>query len=184
VESQRIADIAAIGGAFVCNSTGSATTTNSAVGNIVAFNGRSSTTATPSVGNSPSGDGNQAVQVTVMTSNPLLLAKAVTTSGALSVSATAYPEIKPGAPGCVIALSGSGTGVSLTGGATLSASGCAVGSNTTVTAHACSNTITTPVVDDDNTAPTPSWALVPPSGHRQFGKATFRPPILSPATRR
>jgi hypothetical protein len=164
VENQRIADIAAIGGAFVYNSTGSATTTNSAVGNIVALNGLSSTTATSSVGSSPSGDGNQAVQVTVTTSDPLVLAKAVTTSSTLSVSATAYAEIKSGTPGCVIALSGSGTGVSVTGGATLSASGCAVASNTTVTAHACSNTITTPVVDYNTTAPTPSCALVPPSG--------------------
>ncbi len=164
VESQRIADIAAIGGALVYNSTGSATTTNSAIGNIVALNGLSSSAATSSVGNSPSGDGNQAVQVTVTTSDPLLLAKAVTTSGTLSVSATAYAEIKSDAPGCVIALSGSGTGVSLTGGATLSASGCAVASNTTVTAHACTNTITTPVVDYNTTAPTPSCALVPPSG--------------------
>jgi hypothetical protein len=164
VENQRIADIAAIGGAFVYNSTGSTSTTNSAVGNIVALNGLSSTTATSSVGNSPSGDGNQAVQVTVTTSDPLLLAKAVTTSATLSVSATAYAEIKADAPGCIIALSGSGSGVSVTGGATLSAAGCAVASNATITAHACSNTITTSVVDYNTTAPTPSCALVPPLG--------------------
>lgn len=164
VENQRIADIAAIGGAFVYNSTGSSSTANSAVGNIVALNGLSTTAATSSVGSSPSGDGNQAVQVTVTTSDPLLLAKSVTTSSILSVSATASAEIKADAPGCIIALSGSGTGVSVTGGATLSASGCAVASNTTVTAHACSNTITTPEVDYSTTAPSPSCALVPPSG--------------------
>src|SRR5947208_7411103 len=62
VENQRVADIAAIGGALVYNSTGSTTTTSSAVGNIAALNGLSSTAATSSVGSSPSGDGNHAVQ--------------------------------------------------------------------------------------------------------------------------
>jgi len=43
VENQRIADIAAYGGALVYNSTGSTSSTSSAVGNIAALNGLSST---------------------------------------------------------------------------------------------------------------------------------------------
>lgn len=164
VENQRVADIAAYGGALVYNSTGSTSSTSSAVGKIASLNGLASTAATSAVVSSPSGDGNQAVQVTVTTSDPLVLAKVVSASTTLPVSATAYAEIKASAPGCVIALSGSGTGVSLTGGATLTASDCAVASNTTVTAHACSNTITTKYVDYNTTAPNPSCALVPPSG--------------------
>jgi hypothetical protein len=100
----------------------------------------------------PTGDGNQAMQVTVTTSVPLNLARVLTSSASLSVGATSYAEIKSDAPGCVIALSGSGTGVALTGGATLSADDCAVDSNAAVTTHACSNTITTEAVSLPQTA--------------------------------
>ena len=93
-----------------------------------------------------------------------MLSRVLSSTATLPVSASAYAEIKGNAPGCIIALSGSGTGVSLTGGATLIASDCAVASNTTVIAHACTNTITTKYVDYNTTAPSPSCALVPPSG--------------------
>jgi uncharacterized membrane protein len=63
VENQRVADIAAYGGALVYNSTGSASSTSSAVDNIVTLNGLSSTAASSNVVTSPSGSGNQAVQV-------------------------------------------------------------------------------------------------------------------------
>ncbi|HTV45628.1 MAG TPA: hypothetical protein VMF05_09960 [Stellaceae bacterium] len=99
-----------------------------------------------------------------MTSDvPLLLARVLTSSASLPVSATAYAEVKTDAPGCIIALSGSGSGVSLSGGATVSADGCAVASNSTVTTHACSNTITTPTLDYDSGTP-PTCALVAPAG--------------------
>jgi Flp pilus assembly protein TadG len=74
VENQRIADIAAYGGALVFNSTSSTTTAGSAAQNLASLNGLTSSAANPSVVNSPTGDGNQAVQVTVTTSDPLLLA--------------------------------------------------------------------------------------------------------------
>ncbi len=125
-ENQRIADLAAYGGALVYNSTGSTTSANGAVSNIVALNGLTSSNATSAIVSSPTGDGNQAMQVTVTTSVPLNLARVLTSSASLSVGATSYAEIKSDAPGCVIALSGSGTGVALTGGATLSANDCAV----------------------------------------------------------
>jgi len=143
VENQRIADISAYGGALVFNSTSSTTTAGFAAQNLASLNGLTSSAANPSVVNSPTGDGNQAVQVTVTTSDPLLLAAVLTTSPTLSVSATSYAELKANAPGCIIALSNSGTGVTVNGGATVSAPNCAVASNSTVTAHACSNTITT-----------------------------------------
>jgi len=120
-ENQRTADLAAYGGALVYNSTGSTTSANGAVSNIVALNGLTSSNATSAIVSSPTGDGNQAMQVTVTTSVPLNLARVLTSSASLSVGATSYAEIKSDSPGCVIALSGSGTGVALTGGATLSA---------------------------------------------------------------
>ncbi len=163
-ENQRIADLAAYGGALVYNSTGSTTSANGAVSNIVALNGLTSSNATSAIVSSPTGDGNQAMRVTVTTSVPLNLARVLTSSASLSVGATSYAEIKSDAPGCVIALSGSGTGVALTGGATLSANDCAVDSNSAVTAHACSNTITTEAVNYNSSTAPPSCSLAAPSG--------------------
>lgn len=139
LEDQRIADTAAYSGALVFNSTNSTTSANSAVGNIATLNGLSSSAATTLVGNSPTGDGNQAVQVTVSTSAPLLLARVLTTNTSVPVSATAYAEIKANAPGCIIALSGSGTGISLSGTGSLTANNCKIASNTTICANSGEN---------------------------------------------
>ena len=161
VENQRVADIASYGGALVYNATGSDTSARSAASNLASLNGLTGD-ASYSRASSPTGDSNQAVQVTVTTSDPLLLARVVTTSTTLSVTATSYAEIKDNAPGCIIALSGSGTGVTVNGGATVSAANCAVASNSTVTAHACSNTMTTAAIDyNSSTAPSPTCARRP-----------------------
>jgi hypothetical protein len=179
VENQRIADISAYGGALVFNSTSSTTTAGFAAQNLASLNGLTSSAANPSVVNSPTGDGNQAVQVTVTTSDPLLLAAVLTTSPTLSVSATSYAELKANAPGCIIALSNSGTGVTVNGGATVSAPNCAVASNSTVTAHACSNTITTAAIDyNSSTAPSPTCALQKSGGGTPpISKATTTDPL-------
>ena len=114
-ENQRIADLAAYAGALVYNSSGSSTSASGAVSNIMALNGLLSSNATSAIVSSPTGDGNQAMRVTVTTSDPLILARVLTTTATLSVGATSYAEIKADSPGCVIALSPSGSGVSLTG---------------------------------------------------------------------
>jgi Putative Flp pilus-assembly TadE/G-like len=176
-ENQRVADLAAYAGALVYNSTSSTASAESAANNVAALNGLSGD-ATPTVVTSPTGDGNQAMQVTVTSNVPLLLARVLTSNTTMAVSATAYAEMKSNAPACVVALSGSGSGVALTGGATLSATGCTVASNSTVTAHACSNTITTPIVDYDAGTP-PTCSLVPPAGKSsvQTNKTTTADPL-------
>jgi Flp pilus assembly protein TadG len=103
MENQRIADIAAYSGALVYSSTDSADSTSSAVADILQLNGLSGSDASTSVVSSPSGDGNKAVQVMVTTSDPLLLARVLTTNAALSVSATGIAEVGGGG-GCILAL--------------------------------------------------------------------------------
>ncbi len=97
-EDQRVADLAAYGGALVYGSTGSESSATSAASNIAALNGLSSG-VTPSVVSSPTGDGNNAVEVAVATNVPLMLARVVTTNTTLPVSATAYAEIERQRPG-------------------------------------------------------------------------------------
>jgi len=156
-ENQRAADLAAISGAVVYNSTSSTTSMNSAVNAVAALNGYSGD-ATGSLVTSPSGDGNQAVKVVVTTTDPLSLARVITASTSLPVSAASYAEIVPANdPGCIIALGGSGSGVTVTSASNITANNCAIDSNTTVTASSAS-TITTPVIDYGTTAPTATSA--------------------------
>jgi Flp pilus assembly protein TadG len=146
MEDQRIADTAAVAGARVYDETQSSSAVTTAVTNIAALNGISSGNVNSSIVNSPTGDGNQAVSVTVGSQAPVTFSRLLMHSAStstLSIQASAYAEMKPGGAGCVIALSGSGNGVNLTGSGTISAPGCAVASNQTINCHSSSNPITT-----------------------------------------
>src|SRR5215831_4889003 len=185
VENQRVvADLAAYSGALVYNSTGSSSSTNTAVGKIASLNGLTTSAASSSVGSSPSGDGNQAVQATVTTSAPLLLARVLTTNTTMPVAATAYAEINANAPGCVIALSGSGSGISLSGTGSITADNCQVESNTTICANSGANPsdkITTKYLSyGSGTNPASSnYTISPPSGTSSvhISKATSSDPL-------
>ncbi len=177
-ENQRVADLAAYAGALVYGATGSSTDATSAATNVAALNGFSSG-ATPTVVSSPTGDGNNAVQVTVTSSVPLLLARVLTANTTLPVSATAYAEVKSDAPGCIIALSGSGTGVNLSGGTAITADNCAVASNNAVTLSG-GTTITTKNVDYGTSYSTSGGSsIVPPSGTASviYSKVTTADPL-------
>ena len=165
MENQRVADLAAIGGANVYSATSSETDAAAAVTNVASLNGIPSSAITSAVVNSPSGDGNQAVQVTVATTVPLVLSRVIWSQASLPVRVSAYAEIKAGAPGCVIALGTGGTGVTLSGGTAVNASGCAVDSNNSVSVP-CGTTITTKYLGyDSSSAPSePCNGIQPPSG--------------------
>ena len=165
MQDQRVADLAAIGGANVYNETSSASDVSAAVTNVATLNGISGASITSALVNSPSGDGNQAVQVTVSTTVPLVLSRVIWSQASLPIKVTAYAEMKSGAPGCIIALNTSGTGVTLSGGTSVTASSCAVDSNNTVSVP-CGTTITTKNVGyDSSSAPSqPCNGIQPPSG--------------------
>jgi Flp pilus assembly protein TadG len=183
-EDQRVADLAAYGGALVYNSSGSSSTdATSAASNIAALNGLSSGVS-PSVVTSPSGDGNKAVEVTITTSVPLMLARVLTTNTTLPVSATSYAEIDANAPACIVALSSSGTGISLSGTGSITADSCTVASNSTVCADSGANpsdVLTTKIIDyGSGSSPSSSkCTLTPPSGTSavQTNKTTTTDPL-------
>jgi Flp pilus assembly protein TadG len=168
-ENQRIADLAAFGAALVYNSTGSTDSATGAAENVVILNGLPSGDSTTALVTSPSGSGNQAMQVTINTAVPLLLSRVLSSRATLPVSATAYAEMKAAAPGCIIALSSSGTGISLSGTGSINAPDCAVASNSTVCANGGANpsdVITTKVIDYNSGASpaSSSCTLTPPAG--------------------
>jgi hypothetical protein len=165
VADQRAADSTAYAGALAYNATSSTTTMSAAVGNLASLNGLAAGAAVASLVASPSGDGNSAVQVRVTTAAPLYLARIFQSSRSLSVSATSYAEVKPGAATCIIALLPSGTGVTLAGGTSITGSNCSVASNNTVTVP-CGTTITTKTVDYNSAAvpSQPCGGIKPPAG--------------------
>jgi hypothetical protein len=182
VEDQRIADLAAYSGALVYNSTSSTSSTSSAVGKMASLNGLSSTSASASVGNSPTGDGNQAVQVTVATSAPLFLARVLTTKTTIPVDATSYAEISSSEPGCIIALNPSGTGVTVESAAGITADSCAVESDSTVTAESASNITTIAINYNSATPPTATSAstIAAPAGKTlAISKSSVKDPLAA-----
>ena len=113
IQDQRLADAAAIAGATVYDETNSNSSMNTAVSNVAALNGLNGTIAAAIV-TSPTGDGKQAVQVTVTTHAPLLLSRLLMPSASsVTINATSYAEMKPGEAGCIIALNTGGTGVTV-----------------------------------------------------------------------
>jgi hypothetical protein len=166
-DTQRVADLAAYSGALAYNAVGTTDALNTAVDRIGTLNGIAAGDLAASVGTSPSGDGNSAVEVTVTTEVPLALAHVFSTATQLTVTASAYAEIKSSSAGngCVIALNTGGTGVTLSGGTALNAPACAVASNYTVSVP-CGTTITTIVVnyDSSSTPSEPCSGISAPSG--------------------
>jgi hypothetical protein len=185
-EDQRVADLAAYGGGLVdesasCSRTCSASSCSalSAANNIAALNGVSG--ATSCVVASPSGDGNNAVQVSITTDVPLYLARVLTSSTTLPVTAGADAEVINDSPACIIALSGSGTGVTVTSAAGITADNCAVASNAAVTVSSASK-ITTKVIDYGTSYSTSgASSIVPPAGTASvtYSKTTTTDPLAT-----
>ncbi|HEY5072039.1 MAG TPA: pilus assembly protein TadG-related protein [Caulobacteraceae bacterium] len=164
-QDQRAADLAAYAGAVAYNATSSTTTMTSVIDNVANLNGVPTADVTGALVTSPSGDGNQSVQVTINTTVPLIISQVLGTGATLPVKSTAYAELKANAQGCIIALNTGGAGVTLSGGTAVTANACAVDSNATV-AVPCGDTITTIAVNyDSSSAPSqPCSGIQPPAG--------------------
>ncbi len=174
-QNQRIADSAAYAGAQAYASGSSTTDMSAAVSRMATLNGLAGTSAVGSVVTSPSGNGKQAVQVTVTTTQKLALSQMISNVASLTIKASSYAEFTPGTStttttsgtdGCVLALNSTGTGVTLSGGTKINAPGCAVASNNTVTVP-CGTYIITPAIKY-NSAAAPSvgctGGIAAPSG--------------------
>ncbi len=145
VENQRIADLAAYAGALAYTATSSTTTMTAAAQNVAALNGIATSAVTASLVASPRTTGSQAVLVNVTTTNSLLLSRVVNYGTNLTVTSKAYAELAPTAPACVLAINSGGTGITLSGGTSVSAPNCSVASNNTLTVP-CATYITAKTV--------------------------------------
>ena len=165
-ENQRVADLAAYAGALAYNSTGTTDSMTSAANSIASMNGVASSHVAATLVDSPTGDGNKAVQVTVSTTLPVYLASVVGGANTLPVSTSAYAEMGAQTGGCIIALSSGGTGIQVSSAAGITASACAVSSNAGVTASSASH-ITTIAVNYNSASPpsaTSASTIAAPAG--------------------
>jgi Flp pilus assembly protein TadG len=158
-QNQRIADAAAYAGALAYNDSSSTTSMTQAAQAVAALNGIPATNVSANLVTSPSGDGNSAVEVGISSTDMLILAPVLSVSthsslsNTLSISSSSFAELKSQAAGCIMALSSKGTGVTLSGGTSVTANSCDVSSNATVTVP-CGTTITAQKVSfDSSTAP-------------------------------
>lgn len=133
MENQRIADSAAYAGGLVYGATQSSTSAQAAVTRLVALN-NSSVTVSSQIVASPSGDGNQAVEVTVNSSVPLVLSQLLWHRDSLPVTASSYAEVKTlgpgGGSGCILALdTKANQAITISGSADVHAPNCDIISN-------------------------------------------------------
>lgn len=131
-ENQRVADIAAYAGALAyLNSKDTSDMTNAA-NRAAELNGIPSSSVTAGLVPSPRGIG-EAVAVSISTQQQLILATIVGADTSMEVRANAIAEFSGGSnPACLIALDGSLSGITLSGGTSIQANDCAVASNATI----------------------------------------------------
>jgi len=132
VRNQRVADAAALGAALAYNSSNQSVSAAVQVAkDIVVANGLPASAATVTL---PVTIGNtQAAQVQVRTSVPIKMASLITNLASYNVMSSAAASYgSSGNSGCVTALSSGKTAVDMSGGAKLTATGCALVTNGSV----------------------------------------------------
>lgn len=134
IRNQRVADMAALSAAQAYQTNQSAQSAIQVAKDVVAASGLPTDANHLTVTAPVQVNGTNAVQVTVVSTVPIQLAQMVVHSSSYNVTSSASASLtNMSVPGCIIALSGAGSyGVTLTGGTSLTASGCAVLTNSGV----------------------------------------------------
>ncbi|WP_246725304.1 pilus assembly protein TadG-related protein [Beijerinckia sp. L45] len=154
-ENQRVADLAAFAAGLAYSSTSSTATMSAAAKNVAALNGVASAGVTASLVTSPRVPTDQAVLVSVSTTNVLLLAPVLGFGRSLPVNAKSYAQLAATPSACMLALSASDVGITLSGGTSITAPTCTIASNNSLTVP-CGDTINAKTIVYGKAAPTQS----------------------------
>ncbi|UCI18000.1 pilus assembly protein TadG-related protein [Mesorhizobium sp. B2-1-8] len=152
--NQRTADLAAYAGALAYNATKSTDQMTAAAVNVATLNGVPAADVQAALVTSPKTSGMNAVSVSIRTQKQLLLARVLNDRQQLQIYANAVAELGAPAqtPGCMLALDGTKTGITLSGGTNITAAKCTVSSNNTVTVP-CGTSISAIGVNYNSAAP-------------------------------
>ncbi|WP_244493883.1 MULTISPECIES: TadE/TadG family type IV pilus assembly protein [Mesorhizobium] len=134
-DNQRVADLSAYAGALAYNANKSTDQMTATAVGVAVLNGVDAANVQVSLVASPRTTGVNAVSVSINTYRTLFLARVLNDRQQLQIYANSVAEVgaQPQTPGCMLALDGTQTGVTLSGGTSISAPKCTVSSNNTVT---------------------------------------------------
>lgn len=139
--NQRVADSAAYAAAIAYNSSGnSLSAAQTAALRITSLNNLAGATVLAQQVTSPANASRSAIRVTVTQFAPLLLSSAIYGPRRVAVPVVATAELVAQAavpPSCITAIDGGGTGVTVSGGANITANNCGVASNANLTVANC-----------------------------------------------
>lgn len=156
--NQRTADLSAYAGALAYASGNSPTLMASAAKRVGELNGVDPADVAVDLVTSPRNPANRAVRAVISVDNPLYLAPILGVSNSLRVVTLSYAELGAGVAGCIIALDPTKSGVTLSGGARITASSCAVSSNSRVNVP-CGTSITAMAVSYNTTISQPCTGI-------------------------
>ena len=174
--NQRTADLAAYAGALAYSSGSSTVLMASAAKRVGELNGVAPANVAVDLVTSPRNSANQAVRAVITVDNPLFLAPILGVSNTVRVVTLSYAELGVGVSGCIIALDATKTGITLSGGTSISASTCAVSSNARVEVP-CGTRITAKTVTYDTTVSQPCTGITASA----ITKATTSDPLAGNA---
>lgn len=134
-DNQRVADLSAYAGALAYNVNKSTDQMTATAVGVAVLNGVPAANVQVSLVTSPKTTGVNAVSVSINTYRTLFLARVLNDRQQLQIYANSVAEVGAQAqtPGCMLALDGTQTGITLSGGTSISAQKCTVSSNNTVT---------------------------------------------------
>lgn len=158
--NQRVADLASYAGALAYSNTSAADKDGAATTEatrLAAMNGVANSNITVSVVPSPRTPSASSVRAAVTTGYNLAIAKALSSTASVPVNTDAYTDVAVEVVDtCILATSGVGTGITLSGGTALSAPTCAANSNAKVEVP-CGTTLTASVLTYGTTYSDCTW---------------------------
>lgn len=165
-ETQRVADLAVHAGIVAYGKANDPAAMRQAARQVAGLNGVAVEGVEVTL--DPVSSSDAIVRVQITTSRPLILSRVITgtQSQDVTVRAAARLERSAGEPACVMALDPGGTGITLSGGTSITATDCSVSSNATVSVSGGARIVTQTVNYDSNTPPTISGgaSIVAPDG--------------------
>ncbi len=150
-QTQRVADMAVHAGITAYGSNGDTAAMTLAAQNVADLNGVASDEILVAL--DADGGAGPVVRVTITTPHPLLLSRMMAGRQSLDVTVRSAATLENGQSACVQALDPAGSGITMSGGTSITTAGCAVASNASVTASGSSKIVTETLSYDSDTAP-------------------------------
>lgn len=163
-ETQRVADLTAYTAAAAYGQGSDIETMRHVALSVGALNGVSAEKMQVTLDDPSASDG--VVRVTITTPRPIVLAQLISARYSVDVRVRAAAMLEPSAAACVQALAPGGTGITVSGGTSITAADCAISSNASVTASGSGRIVTETLTYDSDSAPSFSGgaSLTAPDG--------------------